>query len=221
MTQEDFYTSLEKMGVVPVVVLNSKESAAPLAHALVAGGLPSAEVTFRTPAAAESISLMREAEPDMLVGAGTVLTVEQAKAAREHGAQFIVSPSFMPDVVSYCLEQGIPVMPAGVTPTEVAQMRVMGLTVTKFFPAAQYGGLATINALAAVFPGHRFMPTGGVNQGNLAEYLGSPNIIACGGTWMAKTEIVDAGNFDEVERLSRAAAAIVASNNSEHEGKEQ
>lgn len=202
---EEFYHKLEELAIIPVVVLEDAAQAAPLAHALVAGGMPSAEVTFRTDAAAGSIRAMREAEPDMCVGAGTVLSVAQADAAIEAGAAFIVSPGFDADVVSHCIERNVPVLPAAVTPSEIIQALKFNLTVTKFFPAAQYGGLATIKALAAPFVGHRFMPTGGVSAQNVGEYLANPHIIACGGTWMVKPALFADGDFSKVTELTHEA----------------
>lgn len=170
---DQFYTTLESLGIVPVVVLDKVEDAAPLAHALMAAGMKSAEVTFRTACAAECIAAMAEAEPEMCVGAGTVLTVEQVKQARAAGAKFIVSPGYNEDVVKHCIDIDLPVLPGTVTPSEVTAAENLGLKVTKFFPAAQYGGLNTIKALAAPFVGHRFMPTGGVSTANVEEYLSS------------------------------------------------
>ena len=202
---EQFYTKLESLGIVPVVVLERIEDAAPLAHALMAAGMASAEVTFRTSCAAECIRAMADEEPELCVGAGTVLTMEQLDEALEAGAQFIVSPGFDAELVSACIERNVPVLPGTVTPSEVTAARKLGLTVTKFFPAAQYGGLNTINALAAPFVGHRFMPTGGVSTANVEEYLTSKNIIACGGTWMVKPAMFADGDFSEVERVAREA----------------
>ena len=202
---EQFYTKLESLGIVPVVVLERVEDAAPLAHALMAAGMASAEVTFRTACAAECIRAMAAAVPELCVGAGTVLTIEQLDEALEAGAQFIVSPGFDAEFVSACIERNVPVLPGTVTPSEVTAARKLGLTVTKFFPAAQYGGLNTINALAAPFVGHRFMPTGGVSTANVEEYLTSKNIIACGGTWMVKPTMFAGGDFSEVERVAREA----------------
>lgn len=202
---EQFYTKLESLGIVPVVVLERVEDAAPLAHALMAAGMTSAEVTFRTTCAAECIRAMAAAVPELCVGAGTVLTIEQLDEALEAGAQFIVSPGFDAELVSACIERNVPVLPGTVTPSEVTAARKLGLTVTKFFPAAQYGGLNTINALAAPFVGHRFMPTGGVSTANVEEYLTSKNIIACGGTWMVKPTMFADGDFSEVERVARDA----------------
>ena len=207
---ETFYEELEGLGIVPVVVLEKVEDAAPLAHALMAAGMKSAEVTFRTACAAECIAAMAEAEPEMCVGAGTVLTVEQVERAREAGAKFIVSPGFNPDVVKHCIELDLPVLPGTVTPSEVTAAVNLGLKVTKFFPAAQYGGLNTIKALGAVFGGHRFMPTGGVSTGNVEEYLSDPVIIACGGTWMVKPALFADGDFSKVEQTAREAMEVVA-----------
>ena len=207
---ESFYEELEGLGIVPVVVLEKVEDAAPLAHALMAAGMKSAEVTFRTACAAECIAAMAEAEPEMCVGAGTVLTVEQVERAREAGAKFIVSPGFNPDVVKHCIELDLPVLPGTVTPSEVTAAVNLGLKVTKFFPAAQYGGLNTIKALGAVFGGHRFMPTGGVSTGNVEEYLSDPVIIACGGTWMVKPALFADGDFSKVEQVAREAMDVVA-----------
>lgn len=208
---ESFYEQLEELAIIPVVVLDRIEDAAPLAHALVEGGMPSAEVTFRTAVAADAIRAMREAEPAMCVGAGTVLSVEQADAAIDAGAAFIVSPGFDEDVVRHCIERNVPVLPAAVTPTEIIAAKKCGLNVTKFFPAAQYGGLDTINALAAPFVGHRFMPTGGVSAANVAEFIANPHVIACGGTWMVKPALFADGDFSRVTELAREAMASVKS----------
>ncbi|MDD2588890.1 MAG: bifunctional 4-hydroxy-2-oxoglutarate aldolase/2-dehydro-3-deoxy-phosphogluconate aldolase [Atopobiaceae bacterium] len=209
MYMDDFYAKAEKIGVIPVVVLDDAFDAEPLADALVAGGLPAAEVTFRTDAAADSIRTMCAAHPEMCVGAGTVLTVEQVDDAVAAGAEFIVSPGFDAEVVQHCIDIQVPVMPACVTPTEIIQALKLGLHVTKFFPAAQYGGLATIKSLSAPFVGHRFMPTGGVNLDNLADYLACPNIIAVGGTWMVKADLIHNGENDKIEQMCREAADTV------------
>jgi 2-dehydro-3-deoxyphosphogluconate aldolase/(4S)-4-hydroxy-2-oxoglutarate aldolase len=206
---EDFYVRLEALGVMPVVVLERAQDAVPLAHALVAGGLPAAEVTFRTACAAECIAAMREAEPGMLVGAGTVLNEAQVDEAIRVGAQFVVSPGWSVRIVARVLEQDVPALPGTVTPTDLMAARAMGLEVTKFFPAAQFGGLSTIRALSAAFIGHRFMPTGGVSAGNLAEFLADPAIIACGGTWMVKPALFADGDFSQVTALSEQAVRIV------------
>ncbi|MCD8154094.1 MAG: bifunctional 4-hydroxy-2-oxoglutarate aldolase/2-dehydro-3-deoxy-phosphogluconate aldolase [Clostridiales bacterium] len=205
----DMEKKLEAMGVVPVVVLESAEDALPLAGALCEGGLPCAEVTFRTAAAEESIRKMAQAYPQMLVGAGTVLTTEQVDRALGAGAKFIVSPGFDPEIVDYCLEKDIPVFPGCVTPSEVAQAVKRGLRVVKFFPAAQYGGVGTIKALSAPYVGLKFMPTGGINAENLESYLSCPMIPACGGSWMVKGSLVKEGRFDEIRARTREAADLV------------
>ena len=202
-------SKLQALGVVPVVVLENAEDAVPLAEALCTGGLPCAEVTFRTEAAEESIRRMAQAYPEMLVGAGTVLTTEQVDRAVAAGAKFIVSPGFDPEVVDYCLEKNIPVFPGCVTPSEIAQAVKRGLRVVKFFPAEQFGGVSTIKALAAPYSGIKFMPTGGINAGNLENYLNHKAIIACGESWMVKGELVKDGKFDEIRRLTREAASLV------------
>ena len=203
--------TIQKMGVVPVVVLNDAKDAAPLAKALCEGGLPCAEVTFRTDAAEESIRIMATEFPEMFVGAGTVLTVEQVDRAVAAGAKFIVSPGFDPEIVDYCLSKEIPVFPGCITPSEVSQAVKRGLKVVKFFPAEQFGGVATIKALAAPFTGVKFMPTGGVNAKNLESYLSCDKIVACGGSWMVKGDLVKAGKFDEIKALVEEAVQLVAS----------
>ena len=195
---DQFYTTLESLGIVPVVVLDKVEDAAPLAHALMAAGMKSAEVTFRTACAAECIAAMAEAEPEMCVGAGTVLTVEQVEQARAAGAKFIVSPGYNEDVVKHCIDIDLPVLPGTVTPSEVTAAENLGLKVTKFFPASQYGGLNTIKAL-----------TGGVSTANVEEYLSSSAIIACGGTWMVKPALFADGDFSKVEQIAREAMDVV------------
>ena len=200
---------LSKFGVVPVVVLNDAKDAEPLAKALCDGGLPCAEVTFRTAAAEESIRTMTEKYPEMLVGAGTVLTTEQVDRAVAAGAKFIVSPGFDPEIVDYCLEKEILVLPGCVTPSEVAQGVKRGLKVLKFFPAEQHGGVATIKAMAAAYVGIQFMPTGGINPKNVKDYLACDKIFACGGSWMVKGDMIEAGEFDKIEALTKEAVAIV------------
>ncbi len=201
---------IQEMGVVPVVVLNDAKDAAPLAKALCEGGLPCAEVTFRTDAAEEAIRVMTTEYPDMLVGAGTVLTIEQVDRAVDAGAKFIVSPGFNPEVVDYCLGKKIPVYPGCITPSEVAQAVKRDLKVIKFFPAEQFGGVDTIKALAAPYVGVKFMPTGGINAGNLESYLTCDKIIACGGSWMVKGDLIKAGKFDEIKALVKEAVQLVS-----------
>ena len=199
----------QKFGVVPVVVLEDTKDAVPLAKALVEGGLPCAEVTFRTEAAEESIRFMAEQFPEMLVGAGTVLTTEQVDAAVGAGAKFIVSPGFDPKIVDYCLEKDIPVFPGCITPSEVAQAVKRGLKVVKFFPAEPAGGLKYIRAIAAPYTMMKFMPTGGINPQNVREYLAYDRIAACGGSWMVKNTMIENNEFDRIEELVKEAVEIV------------
>ena len=201
--------TIEGFGVVPVVVLNDAKDAAPLAKALCEGGLPCAEVTFRTEAAEESIRIMATEFPEMVIGAGTVLTIDQVDRAVGAGAKFIVSPGFDPEIVDYCISKNIPVLPGCITPSEVTQAVKRGLEVVKFFPAEQFGGVATIKALAAPFTSVRFMPTGGISAKNLADYLGFKKIIACGGSWMVKGDMVAAGEFDKIKEMTAEAVALV------------
>ena len=204
--EEQFYD----YAVVPVVVLDDAEDAAPLAEALVKGGIPCAEVTFRTEAAEESIRIMSEKYPEMLVGAGTVLTTEQVDRAVAAGAKFIVSPGFDPEIVDYCMEKNIPVFPGCVSPSEVAQAVKRGLKVVKFFPAEQAGGLAMLKAMAAPYTMLRFMPTGGINTKNLKEYLGFSKILCCGGSWMVKGDMIKNKEFDKITEMTREATELAA-----------
>jgi Entner-Doudoroff aldolase len=201
-----------EIGIIPVVVLNDAKDAEPLGKALMEGGLPAAEVTFRTEAAEESIKIMAEKYPDMLVGAGTVLTKEQVDKAVAAGAKFIVSPGFDPEIVKYCLEIDIPVCPGIQTPTELIQAVKMGLDHVKFFPAENAGGLSMINAVGAAFPNVKFMPTGGINASNVVDYLKSGRIFCCGGSWMVKGDLIKAGDFEKIKALVSEAAAIVKAN---------
>lgn len=201
---------ISKMGVVPVAVIHDAKDAAPLAKALCGGGLPCAEVTFRTDAAEESIAIMTKEFPDMLVGAGTVLTVDQVDRAVGAGARFIVSPGFDPEIVDYCIGRDIPVFPGCITPSEIAQAVKRGLKTVKFFPSEQFGGIATIKAIAAPYAGIRFMPTGGINAKNLENYLSCDKVVACGGSWMVKDELITAGKFDEITALTKEAAELVS-----------
>ena len=206
---ENIMVQIEKTGVIPVVVINDVEDAEPLAQALCEGGLPCAEVTFRTAAAEESIRKMTDIYPDMLIGAGTVLTTEQVDRAVAAGAKFIVSPGFDPEVVDYCILKQTPVFPGCITPSEVAQAVKRGLKVVKFFPAVQFGGVSTIQALTAPYVGLKFMPTGGVNAKNLADYLQCKSIIACGGSWMVKSDLIKAGEFEKIKDMTKEAVSLV------------
>lgn len=196
--------------IVPVIALQEVKDALPLAEALIKGGLPVAEITFRTAAAEESIRQTVKAHPDMLVGAGTVMNVEQAKRAQDAGAAFVVTAGFSRPVTEYCLDQNLPIFPGVCTPSELMWLVEYGLEVAKFFPAAQYGGLATIKALAAPFTTMKFMPTGGISENNILEYLAFPKIIACGGSWMVKPDMIAAGKFDEIASITASAVRLVS-----------
>lgn len=200
---------IKKTGIIPVVVIDDKKDAAPLADALCKGGLPCAEVTFRTEAAADAIRLMKNTHPEMLVGAGTVLTIHQVDEAIAAGAEFIVSPGFDTVIVDYCMEKNVVVLPGCISPSEAAIAVRKGLSVIKFFPAEQAGGLPFIKAIAAPYTTLSFMPTGGINPENVKEYLKYDRIFACGGSWMVKGKLISEGRFDEIQKLTEEAAAIV------------
>lgn len=200
---------IQKLGIVPVVVLDDAKDALPLAKALCDGGLPCAEVTFRTEAAEESIRIMSENFPEMLVGAGTVLTTEQVDRAVAAGAKFIVSPGLNPRIVKYCVEKGILITPGTTNPSDIEQALENGLEVVKFFPAEPAGGLKMIKAMAAPYTTVKFMPTGGINANNVRDYLAYDRIIACGGSWMVKNELVREGNFEKITELVKEAVDIV------------
>ena len=207
-------TVIEKIsafGIIPVVVLEDAKDAAPLAKALVEGGLPCAEVTFRTDTAEESIKIMTSEYPDMFVGAGTVLTIEQVDRAVAAGAKFIVSPGFDPEIVDYCLSKEISVFPGCITPSEVVQAVKRGLKAVKFFPAEQFGGVAAIKAIAAPYVGVKFMPTGGINAKNLESYLSCDKIVACGGSWMVKGDLIKNKEFDKIAEMTKEAVELAAS----------
>lgn len=208
-TPADVLSQLRAFRIVPVIVIDDASDAVPLAAALTDGGLPCAEVTFRTPNAADAIRRIAAECPSMLVGAGTVLTPEQAARARDAGARFIVAPGFNPAVVDYCLDQSIPVYPGVCTPTEIEMALAKGLRVLKFFPAEAAGGLAFLKAVAAPYVGVEFMPTGGINLGNLASYLGFKRVVACGGSWMAPTEWIAAKRFDKIRAETERAVQLV------------
>ena len=197
------------IGIVPVVALDDAKAADPLGEALSEGGLPCAEITFRTDAAEESIRIMSEKYPDMLIGAGTVLTTEQVDRAVNAGAKFIVSPGTNPKVVRYCVEKNIPITPGILTPSEIEQALECGVKIVKFFPAEPGGGLSMIKAMAAPYVGVKFMPTGGINAHNVRDYLQYDRIHACGGSWMVKKEMIAGGEFAKIKALTREAAEIV------------
>ena len=196
---------ISDIGIVPVIAIDDAEKAVPLAKALAAGGLPVAEVTFRTAAGEAAIRAISREVPEMLVGAGTVLTHDQLDRALDAGARFIVSPGFNPDTVRYGLSKGALMIPGTATPGEMEQAMALGLEVVKFFPAEQNGGVAKLKALAGPYKTLKWMPTGGVNAKNLADYLAFDQIVACGGTWMVKKDLIEAENWAEITRLTREA----------------
>lgn len=207
----DIAASIEALRVVPVIVIGDAAHAAPLARALKDGGLPCAEVTFRTPAAETAIRTMAS-DPGMLVGAGTVLREEQVHRAVDAGARYIVTPGFSERVVRACQRVPVPVFPGVATATEVQMALEAGLDVVKFFPASAAGGLPALRALSAPFPMMRFIPTGGVSAGDLADYLSDPAVAAVGGSWMAAADLISARKFSEITRLAAEAAAIAGRN---------
>lgn len=206
---ENVLNGLGKTGIIPVVVLNNAGNARPLGRALMEGGLPAAEVTFRTDAAEESIRILSEEYPEMLVGAGTVLTIDQVDRAVGAGAKFIVSPGFDPEIVKYCLSKDIPVCPGTQTPSEMIAAMKLGIDHLKFFPAEQSGGLQMIKAVTAALTGVKIMPTGGINADNASDYLKSDKVFCVGGSWMVKSSFINAGDFETIRKKTEEAAAIV------------
>lgn len=200
---------ISDIGIVPVVKLDDSSNALTLAKALCDGGLPCAEVTFRTSAAEESIRIMTDGYPDMLIGAGTVLTIEQVDKAVAAGAAFIVSPGLNPEVVRHCIDIGVPVVPGCASPSDIEQAISFGLDTVKFFPAEAAGGIDMIKAMSAPYVNVRFMPTGGINASNINSYLANPKVIACGGSWMVKDSLIRAGRYDEITRLTSEAVRIM------------
>jgi 2-dehydro-3-deoxyphosphogluconate aldolase/(4S)-4-hydroxy-2-oxoglutarate aldolase len=196
---------LGKIGIVPVIKIDDVEKAAPLAKALIAGGIPCAEITFRTAQGEEAIRRIAAEVPGILLGAGTVLTTEQVDRAIGAGAKFIVSPGLNPKVVAHCRDRGVPITPGCSNPSDIEQALEAGLEVVKFFPAEQAGGLEYIKAIAAPYPGLKFMPTGGINAGNIAKYIAYEKVHACGGSWMASADLINAGDFGKIAALSREA----------------
>ena len=204
----EIFEKFGNIGIIPVVVLDDAKDAEKLGEALVAGGLPCAEVTFRTDAALESIKIMAQ-NKDLLVGAGTVLSIEQVDKAVNAGAKFIVSPGLNPKVVKYCVDNNIPITPGTQTPSEMEQALELGLNVVKFFPAEPAGGLNMIKAVAAPYTSLKFMPTGGINSKNVVDYLMYDKILACGGSWMVKKDLIAAGSWDKLKSMIKEAAEIV------------
>jgi 2-dehydro-3-deoxyphosphogluconate aldolase/(4S)-4-hydroxy-2-oxoglutarate aldolase len=205
----DILQQFEKMGVVPVVAIEDANDADRLAAALIEGGLPCAEITFRTAAAIDAMKKLSK-RGDILVGAGTVLKVDQVKAAVDAGARFMVSPGFNPKVVGYCVDNRITITPGISTPSDIEAALDFGLEALKFFPAEAFGGLPTLKAMSGPYTTVKFIPTGGISPKNLAAYLGFPKVLACGGTWVAKTALISEGRFDEIVGNARQAVEIVA-----------
>ncbi len=201
----DIKKRLHGIGIIPAIAINHVEDAAPLANALCNGGLPTAEVTFRTAIAHDAMVEMKKARPDLLVGAGTVLTKEQVDSAIDAGAEFIVAPGLNPEIVKYVQSKGLLMIPGVASASEIEQALELGLDTVKFFPAEPLGGINTIKALCGPYKGINFMPTGGVNTKNMNEYLANPRIFACGGTWMVKTDMIDNKQFDELEKITHEA----------------
>ncbi|MDF4868234.1 bifunctional 4-hydroxy-2-oxoglutarate aldolase/2-dehydro-3-deoxy-phosphogluconate aldolase [Vibrio parahaemolyticus] len=200
---------LKALKVIPVIAIDKAEDIIPLGKVLVENGLPAAEITFRSAAAVEAIRLLRENQPDMLIGAGTVLNREQAIAAKEAGATFIVSPGFNPNTVKACQEIGIDIVPGVNNPSTVEAALEMGLTTLKFFPAEASGGINMVKSLLAPYTDIELMPTGGINPANIKDYLAVPRVLACGGTWMVDKKLIEAGNWEKLARLTREAVALV------------
>lgn len=201
---------LKALKVIPVIAIDNAEDIIPLGKVLVENGLPAAEITFRSEAAVEAIRLLRQAQPDMLIGAGTVLNREQAIAAKEAGATFIVSPGFNPNTVKACQEIGIDIVPGVNNPSTVEAALEMGLTTLKFFPAEASGGINMLKSLLAPYTDIELMPTGGISPANIKDYLAIPRVLACGGTWMVDKKLIEAGNWEELARLTREAVALVS-----------
>lgn len=206
---EELIKKISETGIIPVVKIDSADDAVPLARALKNGGLSCAEVTFRTDAAEESIRRIAKEFPDFFIAAGTVLTTAQADAAMNAGAAFVVSPGLNPEVVKHCNAKGYPIIPGVCTPTEVEAAMSLGLTYLKFFPAEAAGGVKMIKAMSAPYTKVRFMPTGGIGVGNLADYLNCKAVYACGGSWMVPANLIAEGRFDEIEKLTAEAVALL------------
>ena len=207
----DIIGKIESLKLIPVAVIEDKEKAIPLGNALMEAGLPVVEITFRTAAAAESIAILKKEFPEMLLGAGTVLKVEQVKAAVEAGSQFIVTPGFNPTVVDYCVENNITIVPGLNSPSFIEWGLERGLDFFKFFPADLSGGTKMVKLLSGPYPTVRFMPTGGVNDKTLTEYLKLDNVIACGGSWIVKKNLISSGNFEEIKTLTKRALSLIKS----------
>ncbi len=209
---------ISNYGIVPVIKIDNVETAVPLAEALINAGLPVAEVTFRTAQAEESIKRIVQAYPEMIVGAGTVLSIDQVEKAVNAGAKFIVSPGFNPKIVEYCISNGITIIPGTSSPSDMEAALEMGLEVVKFFPAEQSGGVEYLKAVGGPYTTLKFIPTGGINAKNLNSYLSQKNVVACGGSWMVKNDLIVAGDFDAIKRLTREAIQSMLGFSLDHVG---
>ncbi len=207
----DVIKELSKFRLVPVAIIEESKMAIPLGKVLLEAGLPVVEVTFRTEKAAKSIALLRREFPDMLIGAGTILKIEQVKAAVEAGSQFIVTPGFNPTIVDYCIAHNINLIPGLNNPSLIEWGMERGLDLFKFFPAVLSGGINMLNALHSPYPMAKFIPTGGINEANLIEFLKLRNVIACGGSWIVKKDLISSGNFEEIKRLTKGALSLIES----------
>ncbi|MDR0599900.1 MAG: bifunctional 4-hydroxy-2-oxoglutarate aldolase/2-dehydro-3-deoxy-phosphogluconate aldolase [Treponema sp.] len=205
----ELFEEIGKIGVVPVIKIDDADKALPLAGALLEGGIPCAEITFRTAQGEEAIRRVGAGLPEILLGAGTVLTTDQVDRAIDAGARFIVSPGFNPKVVGYCVKRGIPIAPGCSTPSDIEAALEFGLRVVKFFPAESFGGLASVKAMAAPYPDVKFMPTGGITVNNIGAYLAFEKVLACGGSWMAAPELISAGKFGAITALCEEALRVV------------
>lgn len=205
----DIIERIKQIGIIPVVSIHNLEHALPLAEALLAGGLPCAEITFRTVAAAAAITQIKQRFPEILLGAGTVLSSAQAQIALDAGAEFLVSPGTNPAVVDFCIAKNITIFPGVCTPTEIEMNLAKGLSVMKFFPAEPAGGVKFLNAICAPYKDVRFIPTGGIDTKNIGDYLALPQVVACGGSWMVKPELMKDNNFAEIKRLSAEAVKLI------------
>jgi 2-dehydro-3-deoxyphosphogluconate aldolase/(4S)-4-hydroxy-2-oxoglutarate aldolase len=205
LAMHEVLKELERIGVVPVIKIDDAQKAIPLARALAAGGIPCAELTFRTAEAQEAIRQIAKEAPEILLGAGTVLNIDQVERAVSAGAKFLVSPGLNPKVVDYCVKKGIPIIPGCSNPSDIEQALDFGLDVVKFFPAEQAGGLEYIKAISAPYTNVRFIPTGGINAQNIGRYIAFDKVLACGGSWMASAELINSGDFEKIAALSREA----------------
>ena len=203
------FDQLKSFRIIPVIVIDDPSKAAPLGQSLIDGGLPCGEITFRTASAAESIREMTKAHPNLLLGAGTVLTTAQADSAIEAGAKFIIAPGLNPEVVRHCQQRNIPILPGIMTPSDIERALSLDLDTVKFFPAEAAGGVNMLKSLSGPYRNIKFVPTGGISPSNLGAYLSVKNVLACGGSWMVKDDLINSGNFEEIKSLTSEAVKLV------------